>query len=141
MPSKVFVGNLDFKTTKDQVESLFAEAGDVQDVFIPVDRESGRPRGFAFVELDSEESAQKAIKMFDGHELGGRELRVNMAEERQRKPRPYGGGSPGGFSPFDGERGGFGGDRGGGGGGGGYGGGGGKPKGSRRNIRGKKRSL
>lgn len=140
MPSKVFVGNLDFKTTKDQVETLFAEAGAVQDVFIPVDRESGRPRGFAFVELDSEESAQKAIKMFDGHELGGRELRVNMAEERQRKPRPYGGGSPGGFSPFDGERGGFGGDRGGGG-GGGYSGGGGKPKGSRRNIRGKKRSL
>lgn len=139
MPSKVFVGNLDFKSTKDQVESLFAEAGDVQDVFIPVDRESGRPRGFAFVEFDSEESAQKAIKMFDGHELGGRELRVNMAEERQRKPRPYGGGSPGGFSPFDGERGGFGGDRGGG--GGGYSGGGGKPKGSRRNIRGKKRSL
>lgn len=141
MPSKVFVGNLDFKATKDQVESLFAEAGEVQDVFIPVDRESGRPRGFAFVEFDSEESAEKAIKQFDGHDLGGRELRVNMAEERQRRsPRPYSG-SPGGFSPFEGERGGFGGDRGGGGGGGGYGGGGGKPKGSRRNIRGKKRSL
>lgn len=132
MPSKVFVGNLDFKATRDQVESLFAEAGEVQDVFIPVDRESGRPRGFAFVELSSEEEAEKAIEMFDGHELGGRELRVNMAEERQRRPRPYGG--PGGPPSFDGDRGGFGG-----GGGGGYGGG--KPKGSRRNIRGKKRSL
>ena len=133
MPSKVFVGNLDFKATRDQVESLFAEAGEVQDVFIPVDRESGRPRGFAFVEFDSEDAAEKAIEMFDEHELGGRALRVNMAEERQRRPRPPAGG-PGGFSPFDGDRGGFGG-------GGGYGGGGGKPKGSRRNIRGKKRSL
>jgi cold-inducible RNA-binding protein len=136
MPSKVFVGNLDFKATRDQVESLFAEAGEVQDVFIPVDRESGRPRGFAFVEFDSEESAEKAIEMFNDHDLGGRQLRVNMAEERQRRSRPFGG--PGGPPPFDGDRGGFGG---GGGGGGGYGGGGGKPKGSRRNIRGKKRSL
>lgn len=133
MASKVFVGNLDFKATRDQIESVFAEAGDIQDVFIPVDRESGRPRGFAFVEFDSEESAQKAIEKFDGYDLGGRALRVNLAEERQRRPRPPGG-APGGFS-FDGEqqRGGFG--------GGGHGGGGSKPKGSRRNIRGKKRSL
>jgi len=133
MPSKVFVGNLDFKATRDQIESLFSEAGEIQDVFIPVDRDSGRPRGFAFVEFDSEESAQKAIEMFNDKELGGRALRVNMAEERQRRPRPYGG-PPADFS-------GFGDDRGGGGGGGGRGGFGGKPKGSRRNIRGKKRSL
>jgi RNA recognition motif-containing protein len=135
MPSKVFVGNLDFKATRDQIESLFSEAGEIQDVFIPVDRDSGRPRGFAFVEFGSEESALKAIEMFNDHDLGGRALRVNMAEERQRRPRPYGGPTAD-FSGFGDDRGG-----GGGGGGGGRGGFGGKPKGSRRNIRGKKRSL
>lgn len=134
MPSKVFVGNLDFKATRDQLEGLFGEAGAIQDVFIPVDRETGRPRGFAFVEFDSEESAEKAIKQFDGHELGGRALRVNMAEERQRRPRPPGGPPPS-FSGFDFDE-----DRGGGGGHGGRSFGG-KPKGSRRNLRGKKRSL
>ena len=139
MPSKVFVGNLDFKATRDQLESLFGEAGEVQDVFIPVDRETGRPRGFAFVEFGSEEAAQKAIDQFNGQELGGRALRVNMAEERQRRPpRPGGGPPPSSFSGFDFDE-----DRGGGGGGGGGGRGfgGGKPKGSRRNLRGKKRSL
>lgn len=130
MPSKVFVGNLDFKATRDQLETLFGEVGDVQDVFIPVDRDTGRPRGFAFVEFDSEEAAEKAIEQLNGHELGGRALRVNMAEERQRRPRPP---SPPTFSGFDFDE-----DRGGGGGGRGFGG---KPKGSRRNIRGKKRSL
>ena len=132
MSSKVFVGNLEFSTTKDQLEELFAEAGSVVDVFLPSDRATGRPRGFAFVEYATEEEAEAAIKRFDGYEMGGRNLRVNAAEARS----PSFGGGRGGFSP--------------GGGGGGFGpnappsnrfGGGGKSKGSRRNVRAKKRSL
>jgi cold-inducible RNA-binding protein len=136
MASKVFVGNLAFKTTRDEVQQLFAQAGAIKDVFLPTDRESGRPRGFAFVEFESDEDAQKAIEKFNGYELSGRALRVNAAEDRPRGgPRP-----PRSFDApaFDDRGGDFGG---GGGWGGGGGGGGGKSKGSRRNIRGKKRSL
>lgn len=154
MAAKVFVGNLNFNTTKIEVETLFAQAGTVKDVFLPTDRESGRPRGFAFVEFESDEEAAKAITQFNGHEIGGRALRVNAAEDRPRGSGPGGGG-------FGGRPGGFGGGAGrgpGGGGGGGFAGGGGgggdrdsygggdrfgagKPKGSRRNVRAKKRSL
>ncbi len=144
MASKVFVGNLSYNTTKEQVQELFAQAGPLTDVFLPTDRETGRMRGFAFVTYESDEDAQKAIQQFNGQQLDGRPLRVNPAEEKPRrdfKPRSYGdsgggGGFGGGYDDFGGGGGGFGG-----GGGGGYGGGGGKPKGSRRNIRGKKRSL
>jgi RNA recognition motif-containing protein len=158
MSSKVFVGNLDFNTSKEEVQSLFGQVGELRDVFLPVDRESGRKRGFAFVEFTSDEDAQKAIEKFNGYELGGRALRVNAAEDRPRGgggggQRPSFGGGGGGYGGGGG--GGYGGGGGGGyggggggyeGGGGGYGGGGGAPgggksKGSRRNIRGKKRSL
>lgn len=123
MGSKLFVGNLDYNTTQREVEDLFSQAGSIREVFLPADRTTGRPRGFAFVEYESEEDAQAAIKKFDGHEMSGRPLRVNEAEARP--PRPVGGPSYGG-------------------GGGGGGGGnrfGGKPKGSRRNLRAQKRSL
>jgi len=124
MSSKVFVGNLDFRTTKDEVQTLFSQIGAIKDVFLPTDRESGRPRGFAFVEFESEEDAQKAIERFNGHELSGRALRVNAAEDR-----PRGGSGSGGYRQ-----------------GGGFDSGErfpppGKSKGSRRNIRSKKRSL
>src|SRR5438046_330575 len=89
MPSKVFVGNLDFNTTKSEVQNLFAEIGDV---YLPMDRQSGRPRGFAFVEFASDEDAAKAIEKFNGYQLSGRALRVNAAEDRPRT----GGGRPGG---------------------------------------------
>ena len=167
MSAKVFVGNLDFNTTKDEVQSLFSQIGEIKDVFLPMDRESGRPRGFAFVEFASDEDAAKAIERFNGYELGGRALRVNAAEDRPRTGGGggargksfgggggggYGGGGGGGYGGSGGGGGGYGGSGGGGGGyggggGGGYGGGGGggfgggKTKGSRRNIRGKKRSL
>ncbi len=124
MSSKVFVGNLEFSTTRDQLEALFSEAGSVVDVFLPSDRATGRPRGFAFVEYSSDEEAEAAIKRFDGYELAGRNLRVNAAEARSPSAG-RGGFSPGGFGPnappnrF----------------------GGGKSKGSRRNVRAKKRSL
>ena len=157
MSSKVFVGNLDFNATRNDVQTLFAEVGEVRDVFLPTDRESGRPRGFAFVEYASEEDAAKAIEKFNGYQFSGRALRVNAAEDRPRgsgggggfKPRGSfgggggyaGGGGYGGGGDFGGGGGGDFGGGGGGYGGGGYGGGGGKSKGSRRNIRGKKRSL
>jgi RNA recognition motif-containing protein len=158
MSSKVFVGNLDFKTTKEEVQSLFAQIGEIRDVFLPTDRESGRPRGFAFVEFASDDDAAKAIEKFNGYQLSGRALRVNAAEDRPRGSRPSGprpsfggGGDRGGYGGGGGyagggyNGGGGGGDFGGGGFGGGMGAGGGfgggKSKGSRRNIRGKKRSL
>jgi cold-inducible RNA-binding protein len=140
MPSKVFVGNLDFNTTKTEVQNLFSEIGEIRDVYLPMDRQSGRPRGFAFVEFASDEDAAKAIEKFNGYQLSGRALRVNAAEDR---PRTGGGGRPGGgyggggmrppygggddFSGGGGDFGGGGGYGGGGGGGGrgGYGGGGG----------------
>jgi cold-inducible RNA-binding protein len=147
MASKLFVGNLALSTTRDELQALFAQAGEITDVFIPTDRETGRMRGFAFVEFASDGDATAAIEKFNGFELGGRALRVNAAEERPRNkpsfsPRPsYGGGGGGGGG--DSYGGGYGG-----GGGGGYGGGGGggdrfppKPKGSRRNVRAKKRQL
>ena len=142
MSSKVFVGNLDFRTSRDEVQSLFSQIGAIKDVFFPTDRESGRPRGFAFVEFESEEDAQKAIERFNGYELSGRALRVNPAEDRPRGGSGGGGGRPGGGGGYSGGGGygGGGGYSGGGGGGGGYPPPG-KSKGSRRNIRGKKRSL
>jgi cold-inducible RNA-binding protein len=149
MGSKVFVGNLEFQTTPDQLRALFSEVGPVTDVIVPSDRLTGRPRGFAFVEFESASDAEQAISRFDGYELGGRTLRVNAAQDRP--PRP-GGGYGGGGGGFDsgygggggwggGGYGGGGGGRPGGGGGGGGRPGGGRPKGSRRNVRAKKRSL
>jgi len=158
MGSKVFVGNLDYNTRREEVQGLFAQVGTIRDVFLPTDRETGRPRGFAFVEFENEEDAAKAIEKFNGYQLGGRALRVNAAEDRPRTTgggggRGFGGGGRGfGGGGRGGEGGGYGGGEGGGYGGGGgddysggWGGGGGaapgKAKGSRRNIRGKKRSL
>src|SRR5437764_8346757 len=93
MPSKVFVGNLDFNTTKSEVQNLFSEIGEIRDVYLPMDRQSGRPRGFAFVEFASDEDAAKAIQKFNGYQLSGRALRGNPAEDR---PRTAGGGRLGG---------------------------------------------
>lgn len=134
--ARVFVGNLSYTTTQTQVESLFSEIGDVVEVFLPTDRMSGRPRGFAFVELTEEAAAAEAIEKLNGSDLDGRTIRVTEAEARPpRAPRFDS--APGGGPPRGG----------GGGGGGGHGGHGGhgqkkfKAKGSRRNLRGKKRSL
>src|SRR3954463_91001 len=95
MPSKVFVGNLDFNTTRDEVQSLFAQVGNVRDVFLPNDRETGRPRGFAFVEFENDEDAARAIEKFNVYEMGVRALRVNAAEDPPR--RGPGGGGGGGY--------------------------------------------
>lgn len=125
---------MNFQTTQKEVEELFSKVGDIQEVFLPVDRATGRPRGFAFVEYVDSDDATTAIEKFDGYEMGGRPLRVNEATERPQRRAPNMGGFDDG--PFGGG--------GNGGGGGGWGGGKkpqGRPKGSRRNMRAKKRSL
>jgi cold-inducible RNA-binding protein len=121
--TKIYVGNLPFSATESEIRDLFAQHGTVDSVALPTDRETGRPRGFGFVEMPQAD-AQKAMQALNGFNMGGRPLRVNEAQDR---PRTGGGGRPGGGG--GGGRGGFGGGSGGGygggGGGGGYGGGGG----------------
>ncbi len=87
MATKLYVGNLNYRTTEDQLRTAFEEAGTVTSVAIPTDRDSGRPRGFGFVEMSTEEEAQKAIQMMNGRELDGRQLNVN-----ESRPREGGGG-------------------------------------------------
>jgi RNA recognition motif-containing protein len=84
------VGNLSFKTTQAQLEALFGEVGAVASVFLPTDRETGRPRGFAFVEFVDGSSAAAAIQRLDGHDLDGRALRVNEAQDKPSGPRNFG---------------------------------------------------
>jgi cold-inducible RNA-binding protein len=112
MSTKLFVGNLSFNTTENDLQDLFAAYGPVQQVDMIMDRMTGRPRGFGFVTMENKDDAQKAIEALNGKNLDGRDLTVN--EARPREDRPGGGGGGGGR--------GYGG---GGGGGGGYGGGGG----------------
>jgi RNA recognition motif-containing protein len=93
---KIYVGNLPFSATEAQVRDLFAQHGAVESVALPADRETGRPRGFGFVEMPQAE-ATKAIEALNGFSMGGRQLRVNEAQDRPRGPRPGGGGMrPGG---------------------------------------------
>lgn len=86
--SKIFVGNLNFATTDEELRALFGEIGEVVDVHIPKDRETGRPRGFAFVRFASEEHARQAVEQMHGREVGGRALRLDIAEDRPRPARP-----------------------------------------------------
>ena len=115
MANRLYVGNLAFSTSEDALRDAFAEFGEIVEVKLMIERETGRSRGFAFVEMGSPEAAREAIEKMNGANLDGRSLRVNEAEDRPRS----GGGGGGGFA------------RGGGGGGGG-GGRGGKSGGDRR---------
>ena len=125
MSTKLYVGNLAFQTTSQELQELFAQAGTVESASVVEDRMTGRSRGFAFVEMSTKEEATAAIDQFNGKELGGRALKVNEA-----KPRENRGG--GGGRGFGGNRGGggYGGNRNGGGGGRGssYGGGNREPR-------------
>jgi RNA recognition motif-containing protein len=86
MAKTIYVGNLSFSTTEDQIRELFAQHGTVHSVRLATDRQTGRPRGFGFVEMDPD-AAQAAIEALDGVELGGRNLRVNEAKEKtERRP-------------------------------------------------------
>jgi RNA recognition motif-containing protein len=115
MATKLYVGNLSFRTTNDELKDMFSQAGTVESASIIEDRETGRSRGFAFVEMATPEEATAAIEMFNGKDMGGRNLTVNEA-----KPKTDRGGGGGGRGGYGGGGGGYGG-----GGGGGYGGGGG----------------
>jgi RNA recognition motif-containing protein len=106
--SKLYVGNLPFASTAQDLEALFGQVGTVGVVEIIFDKFTGRSRGFAFVTMASGEEAQQAVEKFHGHEIEGRALAVNIA--RPREERPPGGG---GFGGGGGGRGGFGGGRGG----------------------------
>ena len=117
MGSKLYVGNLSYNTTSSDLEQLFAAHGSVQSAEVIADRETGRSKGFGFVQMGSDEEAQAAIAALNGQENDGRPLTVNEAKPREDRPR--GGGGGGGYG---------GGGRGGG--GGGYGGGGGGRSGS-----------
>ena len=117
--TKLFVGNLSFDTTADRLRELFAEAGEVVNVTVPTDRLTGRPRGFAFVELSTADQAAAAAERLNGRELDGRALRVNEATERAPGAPSF---RPSGFRP----------------GGPGFPA---RPKGSRRNVRAHKRGF
>lgn len=114
----MFVGNLSFDTREEQLRELFAPIGEVLDVSIPTDRDSGRARGFAFVELGTPKEAAAAIEQLNGRELDGRAIRVNGADDRPSTTPRFGGGRPAGGPAFRP-----------------------RPKGSRRNARARKRSI
>lgn len=124
----MFVGNLHYETTREELSVLLAEAGSIVDVRMPTDRETGRPRGFAFVGFSTEAQAAEAIRRFNQVEMRGRKLTLSAADDRA--PRGDGPRPPASRPPFE------------------PGGGGGrgpqrrfKSKGSRRGLRGRKRSL
>ncbi|HXI74154.1 MAG TPA: RNA-binding protein [Pyrinomonadaceae bacterium] len=127
MSTKLYIGNLAFQTTSQELQELFAQAGTVESASVVEDRMTGRSRGFAFVEMSTKEEANAAIEQFNGKELGGRALKVNEAKPRESRPGGGGGRGFGGGGGGRGGGGGYGGNRNGGGGrsGGGYGGGGG----------------
>lgn len=93
---KLYVGNLSFKTSTQDLEQLFAQVGTVESTNIIEDRETGRSRGFGFVEMSSKEEGDKAIEEFNGKEFDGRELKVNEAKPQENRSRGgYGGGGGG----------------------------------------------
>ena len=120
--NKLYVGNLAFDTSQADLEELFSPLGEIREIFLPTDRNTGQPRGFAFVEFTDEAAAAKAIEAFHGHELKGRALRVNEAEARAETPRFRTNDRPGRGGGFDSRK-------------------RSKPKGSRKNARARKRSL
>lgn len=92
MDAKLYVGNLSYATTENDLQSLFAQAGTVTSVALIKDRASGQSKGFAFVEMSNQAEAQKAISLLDGHYMGDREIRVSLARAREER-------SSGGFQP------------------------------------------
>jgi RNA recognition motif-containing protein len=114
LAQKIYVGNLPFTSSEADVERLFAEYGEVISVALPTDRETGRPRGFGFVEMGNDDAA-KAISSLNGTDFDGRQLNVNEAKPREnRGGGGYGGGGGGGYGGGGGGYGGGGGNRGGG---------------------------
>ena len=127
--NKLYVGNFPYSVDEAQLRDLFSQYGDITDLALIMDRETGRPKGFAFITFATQAAAEKALEL-NGRDVGGRALKVNVAMERERTGgggggRPGGGGGGAGRGGYGGAGGGGGGGRSGGGGGGGSGGGGG----------------
>jgi RNA recognition motif-containing protein len=95
METKLYVGNLSYQTTELDLRNLFAQAGSVTSVALIMDRETGRSKGFAFIEMGSQSEAEAAIKMFNGSHLGDREINVNIARPREERPNSKYGSRPG----------------------------------------------
>ena len=114
MGTRLYIGNLSYDTTEQELQELFAQVGPVNEISLPTDRDTGRVRGFAFVEMANETDAQEAIRRFNGSSLRNRQINVNEARPREER----GGGGGAGRSSY--------------GGGGGYGGGGRSSSGGRR---------
>jgi cold-inducible RNA-binding protein len=85
MSTKLYIGNLSYNATEDQLRTLFSQVGEVNDVAVIMDRDTGRSRGFGFVEMASDQAAQEAITRFNGYMMEGRELTVNVAREREER--------------------------------------------------------
>jgi RNA recognition motif-containing protein len=98
MAQKLFVGGLPFSTSNDQLRSLFAECGEVASATVVTDRDTGRSRGFGFVEMATSEAAEAAVRKFNGYSLGGRTLKVELS--KPSAPRGTGGGSRSGGGGF-----------------------------------------
>lgn len=109
MDSKLYVGNLSYQTTEQDLRDMFAQAGTVTSVEVIKDRDTGRSKGFAFVEMSTQAEAEKAIQLFDGSNLDDRALKVNIARPKEdRGPSRFGGGGRGGYGGGGGNRGGYG---------------------------------
>jgi len=102
MSNKLFVGNLSFDTTENDLQDAFAAYGTVTEANLMMDRMTNRPRGFAFITMSTAEEAEKAIAGLNGRDLGGRALTVNVAKPREERPRSGGGGGGGGRREFGG---------------------------------------
>jgi len=94
--SKLYVGNMSFKTTEDELRTAFGQFGSVTDVYVAMDRMTGRPRGFAFVTMSTPEEAKAAAEKLNGTDLGGRALTVNEARPKEERSGGFGGGGGGG---------------------------------------------
>ena len=94
MGTRLYVGNLPYSATEDELRRLFEQAGAVDSIYLPTDRQTGQPRGFGFVEMTNATEAENAIRLYDGYAMGGRQIRVNQAREREERG---GGGGGGGY--------------------------------------------
>jgi cold-inducible RNA-binding protein len=109
MAMKLYVGNLSFQTTSEDLQQLFSQAGTVESASVVEDRDTGRSRGFGFVEMATKEDGEKAIEQFNGTDLAGRNLTVNEARPREDRGGRGGGGGRGGYGGGGGRGGGYGG--------------------------------
>jgi len=106
MPSRLYVGNLSYTTNEESLRAFFAQAGEVKTAEVVMDRQTGRSKGFAFVEMATDEGAQKAITTLNGKTLDQRQLRIDAAKPKESRPRTGGGGGFGGGGGYgDGDRG------------------------------------